>query len=259
MAAQWIIRLAISKSSEQFPKISHLGDNTSAQSWLRKNSFNTKTHPEHNTAVRSFAKFLMISQASLTSCHIPGASNYVADCLSRDTHLNRDQLEFILPQLFPRQVPDSLTLVDLSAEIISDLASLKHCCPNRKGSPQKLVRSTVGTVLDGASTLKVLDSTIRGWTDLINIRETGSSMDLPTVCDIIYSAAGDRHSYAPAQSTPSLGTFVRPFGRTFGTTLEWTDFKAMRQQTPPNVIKRRYLFESSRHYGDADHLSLIWQ
>ena len=154
----------------------HLGDNTSAEAWLRKCSFSTKSHAAHNKVARTFGRLLMTQKARVTSCHVPGITNFAADMLSRDTHISLTNLQHILPQLFPHQVPASLTLVDLNDEITSELVSLKQLCHNRTDSPENLKRNSAGTSIAGDDTCQALDSMIIGWKDSIANSKTGLSI-----------------------------------------------------------------------------------
>ena len=95
IAARFTLTLAIRTCTASSPHIIHQGDNTSAKAWLRSASFDTSTHPEHNAAARSFARAIATSEARISSNHIPGRLNAVADSLSRDTHLSNEQLTFI--------------------------------------------------------------------------------------------------------------------------------------------------------------------
>ena len=81
IAAKWSIYLAIQDSHENYRHIAHAGDNTSAVAWLQKNSHNSKTHPEHSHNSRNFARMLMNKKNTISNCHKPGVTNFVADIL----------------------------------------------------------------------------------------------------------------------------------------------------------------------------------
>ena len=56
LAAKWTIYLAIKEFKTKYCHIAHVGDNTSAVSWLRKSNHNSKSHPEHNETPRNFVR-----------------------------------------------------------------------------------------------------------------------------------------------------------------------------------------------------------
>ena len=125
IAAKWTVYLATKEQKDaDHLHVAHAGDNTSAVVWMKKTSFNSKTHPEHSVASRSFARLLMQEKTVVSNCHKPGVTNFVADILSRDTHLPVNILKFAISSLYPTQVPDSLQAVNLTNEINLGLASL---------------------------------------------------------------------------------------------------------------------------------------
>ena len=59
LAAYFTIRIALEQDPPPFCNIAHLSDNTSAIAWMRKSSFDVKSHPEHNESARIFVRLLM--------------------------------------------------------------------------------------------------------------------------------------------------------------------------------------------------------
>ena len=123
----------------------------SAVSWLQKSSFNSKTHPEHSEASRDFARLLMQERATISNCHKPEVTNFVADILSRGTNLPINILKLAILTLFPNQVPDSLKAVNLKNEIDSELASLMPLVHNKTASPASIKRSKMRLLLGGCA------------------------------------------------------------------------------------------------------------
>ena len=104
----------------------------------------------------------MRERATISNCHKPGVTNFVADILSRDTNLPINILKFAILTLFPNQVPDSLKAVNLKNEIDSELASLMQLVPNAMASPINIKRSNAGRLLGGCASSKEMVSTILG-------------------------------------------------------------------------------------------------
>ena len=163
---------------------------------------------------------MMAHEATLASVHKPGKHNIIADILSRDTHLDTKTLKFILYKLFPSQVPPSLAFGDLTELINSEISLLLQMHPKSKASPVPVIRSNVGTLLDGKDTCEILESTIHSWTELVQGTKTNLSADLQKLCDEITTGQQNSPYCELAQLAPSLGAYVRPFVRTFGTTLD---------------------------------------
>ena len=187
---------------------------------MRKTSFNSKTHPEHSAASRSFDRLLMSEKAIVSNCHKPGHTIFVDDILSRDTHLPINVLKFAILTLFPSQVPDSLEVVDLKKEIDSDLASLMHLMPKPTASIASIKQSSVGALLAGSDSSKEMASTILGLKH--STKESASSCCQLSQKVLEEMSSAHEHSSISELTllTPPLAIYVRPFGRTFGTTLE---------------------------------------
>ena len=220
IAAKWTIYLATKENEKEHLHIAHAGDNTSAVSWMKKTSFNSKTHPEYSEASRSFARMLMKEKNVISNCHKPGVTNFVADILSRDTHLPENILKLAISSLFPTQVPDSLQAVNLKNEINLELASLMQLVHNATASPANITRSNVGRLLGGSASSKEMASKILGL--IASTKESGSSC-----CPLSQKVLGEMNlaqEHSPvlelALLAPPLATYARPFGRIFGTTLD---------------------------------------
>ena len=220
IAARWAIYLSHMTTDSQYCHIAHSGDNSSAVAWLQKSSFNSKSHPEHSAASRDFACFLLQYNVSLSNAHKPGASNFIPDILSRDTHIANDVKMLMINVLFPTQAPHSLQFHDLEDKITSELSCYRRLTPNAMASPVSIQRSKVGALLDGNASSSTLASTIRGLHTKARQKEQNFSVPLQKACAEINSAARSSLNCELERSLPQCTTFVRPFGRTFGTTLD---------------------------------------
>ena len=219
LAAKWTICLGIRDSKTDHCHVAHAGDNTSAVAWLRKNCHNSKTHPAHSHTCREFARMLMKEKSNISNCHKPGATNFVADILSRDTHLPQNILKFAISNLFPNQVPESLNFVSLEKEINSDLASFTQLQHNEQASQINITRSNLGLLLGGCDSSKEMASTILTLTNSTKEKEFCCCPLSQKVLEEMSMARQHSPVFELEQLVPPLATYVRPFGRTFGTTL----------------------------------------
>ncbi len=73
---------------------------------------------------RQLATIIIDSNACLYSQWFPGAENLIADSLSRDFHLNDDELTIFLTSRLPHQAPFGLKISPLPKEISSWLTSM---------------------------------------------------------------------------------------------------------------------------------------
>ena len=191
----------------------------SALSWLRKTSFDMKSQSVHNAAARRFAQSMMEEEFTLTTIHKAGKKNIIADILSRDTNLSHSQLNFVFANLFPTQIPNSLEFANLDTLIISELSSLKRLLPNPMASPQQVVHSNVGNLINGFNSWHELESMIHSWKKCHSPNRTNSFAASLKVSEEISLAAENSPFSELQQFVPPLAAFVRPFGRTFGTPL----------------------------------------
>jgi len=133
------------------------GDNTSAMAWLASANFDDVERPAHHEATRKIAEIMMTAQATVHPHWIPGASNDIADILSRDFDIPDDVLTHLLPLLFPGQLPRSFTIAPLPNEISSWLTSLLQSLPEPTQSLKEHARSKVLLGLIGQFSVDKLD------------------------------------------------------------------------------------------------------
>ena len=194
-------------------------DNSSAVGWLYKSNFNPKLQPGHDTAARKLAVLLMEAEASIESQHIRGVHNVVADSLSRDHHINKTHLAFILKSLFPSQAPQNLEISEtLPSEITCWLESLKGSLMNTAVSTPKHFKSKVGVLFDGNDSLQGVVSVTNSLNRMMTTPKSDLSVPFLQVLGEMKMAAVTRIDSQDLQSHPPSITYVRPFGRTYGGT-----------------------------------------
>ena len=100
-------------------------DTFSALGWLYKTAFK-ENQEAHDDVARFLAETCIKWDSALYSQHVRGVHNVVSDILSRDRHIDNNQLAFMLKQLFPDQVHHNFKIYTLPPEIVSWLGSLKN-------------------------------------------------------------------------------------------------------------------------------------
>ena len=199
-------------------KIMNWTDSSSALGWLHHSTFNPVTHPVHDTIARHLANILLDHDSTLYSQHVAGKQNAIADSLSRDTHIPETHLMFALKTLYPDQVPSNFRLQTLPKEIVSWVYSLKELRTAEMVMPQAHKPSRLGAFLDGKDSWKQLESKINSLMAGLKNKESISSVHLQQVLGEINLGRERRNNWQEAQLVPPSRTYVRPFGRTFGTT-----------------------------------------
>ena len=207
------------KHQNKFLKILALTDNSSAVGWLYKASFNPNTHYGHDVIARKLATTLLESNATITSQHTPGRMNVVADSLSRDFHLPINQLTLILKSLYPQQAKRNFHIRQtLPQEIISWIFSLRHISTKPTASQSDPERSKTGVFFAGSASLRDATSKINS---LVNLaRNPGSTCCVLSrkVLEEMNLAKQVKPHLQDQRYQPPSATYVRPFGRIFGTT-----------------------------------------
>ena len=160
----------------------------------------------------------MEDEASLYSRHIVGRHNIVADSLSRDFHIPTNQLRLLLTKLFPAQTPAGLRFVRPPSEISSFLTSLRDIAIPPKVSLQERATSNLGALIAGDLSWTKLVTRTNGLMAIHQRNESPSCPHLQRLLAEMNLASQTRCAYEEELSLPLLATFVRPTGRTFGTT-----------------------------------------
>lgn len=133
-----------------YPCSNDLTDNTSTAAWMYKSNFDPNSHPINNEIARSNAENLLKHNACCYPQHLPGASNDIADSLSRDFHLSNDQLIALFNHTKPPYFPiKQMKIIDLPVEITSWIASLAQLRTNKRElrwqrTPSTLARGIIG-------------------------------------------------------------------------------------------------------------------
>ena len=113
-----------------------MGDSTTAAGWIHKTKFKGKNEDDNDftarlMVARKYARLTLDYGLKLYSQWFPGRDNVVADCLSRDGHLSRQDREFVLTSLFPSQLPPNFRPIQVPDEIISFVSSVLLSLPRR--------------------------------------------------------------------------------------------------------------------------------
>ena len=203
---------------DSFLKVKALTDNSSAVGWLYKSSFNPRTHKLHDMVARKLAKLLLDSNSNICSQHTPGNSNIIADSLSRDFHLPSKKLTFILQSLYPNQILKPLQILELPSEITSWLSSLRASLTKPLGTPARQDRSKTGTLFGGENSWIDVVSKINSLQKSHKKQASNLSQRLQPVLEEMSLAQQKRPFSVEPPSPPPSGTYVRSFGRTYGTT-----------------------------------------
>ena len=207
------------RNQNKFQRIHALTDNSSAVGWLYKASFNPKTHHGHDTVARKLATLLLESKTTITSQHTPGRMNVVADSLSRDFHLPINHLTLILKSLYPQQTKKNFFIRQaLPQEIISWIFSLKHSSTKPTASQFAPERSKTGVFFAGSASLKDVVSKINSLQNLTKNPKSTSCAHSQKVLEEMNLAKQTKSHLQEQQYQPPSATYVRPFGRIFGTT-----------------------------------------
>jgi len=141
------VHLPLDKSPH--PCLLSVGDSSCAAGWLNKSNFDPTLEPIHADVAREHARTIIKHNACEYSQHIPGVTNVVADCLSRDFHLSHKHLTAMLKSANPPYLPQVLTYTPLSQQILSWIGSLARNQPKRKVSPKQPTPSTLAHGISG--------------------------------------------------------------------------------------------------------------
>ncbi len=109
---------------EKDSRIFAFTDNSSALGWLHKASFHPATQHKHDFVARELARFMVKNEFSIFSEHIKGEQNSVADTLSREFSLTKSELTSHITRLFPQQVSQNFTIIDIPQDLISWISSI---------------------------------------------------------------------------------------------------------------------------------------
>ncbi len=112
------------KNKGKNEKVITFTDNFSALGWLHKASFHPAEKSKHDQVARYFAKCMIQDEHSLYAEHIKGATNNVAESLSREFDFTNQQLTFLLYTIFNKQMPANFTIRNVPKESSSWIISI---------------------------------------------------------------------------------------------------------------------------------------
>ena len=222
MAAIITIQLSLDHDTPTtiHPHILAFTDNSSALGWMYHSTFDPVKYPNHDATARYLANLLLENNASLHPEHVPGKHNEIADCLSRDFHLDDSHLISLLQnsQETSTKLPKNFTLLKPSTTIISWIVSkLQSMPPTKPSLPQPMPSTTAASFYSSRSSHSV-KSTTPSWTNTTQIRNHSSCAPLPTASDRTTKNPPPKQDWQEAQSLPPSRTWFRPSGKTFGPT-----------------------------------------
>ena len=208
--------------SGTYPHLLAFSDSSSTIGWLHHSTFNPVDNPMHDMVARYLARLMINEEASLFPEHIAGVMNTIADCLSRDFHLNNNELTNLLHSSIPSQIPKNFQIFTLPENLSSWIESVVGSLPPSQEllpipSPSNLALSKNGwttsigdTSLTPSSTHSPSRNLTCSWSDLQTSLGT-ISVDLrKKLCS---------HMELSAQQSQM---WFRPSGRTYGLTPQWT-------------------------------------
>ena len=149
LAAAISQELSLKDDNSPYPCHLNVGDSRVAEAWLYKSNHDPDTQPVQNAIARHMAHNLISTNACNYSQHIKGEWNVIADSLSRDTHLNRNEHSLLLQNHSHPLNPMSHQILPLSNQITSWIASLARSQPKKRElqwahTPSTLAAGTSG-------------------------------------------------------------------------------------------------------------------
>ena len=199
------------------PCMMNIGDSSCTIGWLHKSNFDPIQAPMHEETARRHAKTIIRRQACNYSQHIPGLTNTVADCLSRDFHLSNDELIAMLFDSKPIYLPKQMEIEELPREITSWVASLAQETPTREELPQRHTPSTLALGVSGWSSKRDAGSKIPIWKDSSHKNAYASSEHSSTQLDVETLIHDPSKFKGPLRDRPSV-MWHRPLFRVVGPT-----------------------------------------
>ena len=142
-------------------------DSTTTNGWLRRSNFNDcnqQENAEQNQCklelARKHASLLLDNSIKDYSQWFPGQENDVSDCLSRDFHLNNNDITHLLFSSVPSQLPLSFEIAPLPQEIESFLYAWLQKMPAGPPSNETRARSGLRPGHDGPNFLPPSNSNL---------------------------------------------------------------------------------------------------
>lgn len=209
--------------SGEHPHILAFSDSSSAIGWLYHSTFNPSTNLMHDVVARYLASFMIDEEASLFSEHIAGNQNVIADCLSRDFHLNNTELTQLLSSAAPSQTPKNFRLFSLPENLFSWIELVVGSLPPSQGSRPTPSPSNLALLQSGKLTSNTDSSSTPSLTTIPSLKPTCSLLDLPTLSGKTSMDLQQKINSRMEQLTQQSQAWFRPSGRTYGLTPHWTN------------------------------------
>jgi hypothetical protein len=187
-------------------------DSSSAAGWLRKSNFCDKEDSiVQMTVARHLAQLIIGANSCLYSQWFPGESNVVADCLSRDFHLDDKSITHLITTCALEQVPFGFHLYPLPTEIVSWLTCLLSNQPCKEQWSKAQTRSSLSRGVDIKPTYNQLEShPIGTLITSLNPNTTGSLEHLLTPSEMVDSLLKEMLPLNLTQSEPPWTAWLRP-------------------------------------------------
>ena len=161
----------------------------------------------------------MQANSCLYSQWFPGEDNNVADCLSRTFHLQDHTLSSRLLSLYPKQLPNGISIKPLPNEITSWLISQVQQQRAQMPSPMKPPKAKIIPSQDGSNSSAALDSTTTfSLTPCTGKNGFGSLPASLKQCERADSFQIGTHNSHVDPSRRPLASYLRSLGHTVGRT-----------------------------------------
>ncbi len=206
-------------------------DSTTSAGWLKKTNFKEENDDEsngiegtvRNEAARKHASLFIDAGVMEYTQWFEGKSNNVSDSLSRDFHINDNELTLLLRSLYPDQLPPHFEIVQLPKEIGSWMTSLLSKLPVKEQLREVHMKAKHDLGRDGSSTSDRSDSeTILSSTNSTKANAITSCAALPWLCAKDDFQSHLMNDWLAAQSAVPFRMFARPSGRIVDPTLQKT-------------------------------------
>jgi hypothetical protein len=209
-------------------------DSTTSAGWLKKSNFkeNDNESKELTKAKlqmsREHALRLMKFKIKDYSQWFPGVENEVADSLSRDHHINDNELTSIFFSKTPSQVTQEFKISPLPQEISSFLLLMLQNLPEGTQQQERHKTSSLCPGPDGTHSSKVSNLTMTSSSKTSPTEAKHySSHPSPKKLELDISAEDLIKDWSAKQSEPPWTTFLRPSETTINPTLERTETESL--------------------------------
>ena len=206
-----------------------MGDSTTAIGWMHRSNFTDDNEGEGQadrvakmTIARKTAELVITNDLKLYSQWFRGCDNDVADCLSRDLHVDADTLSLSIPHLFPSQVPPNFKISPLPQEIVSFTSAVLQAMPVQTARSKRHKTTGKDHSSTGHPSVTPLGSNMtHSWTISATGNGTSCSQASPQLSDPGSLPGNLAIPWLKAQSKIPSAMWHRPSGQTTGQTPDW--------------------------------------